>query len=85
MIDEEETVGDLMRRRPQAIRVFLDHRFGCVGCPIAFMHSVADAIREHGADRAAFLGALDAMIGDSEEAPEPRRGAAQAGLKRARL
>lgn len=66
MIDEDEPVGALMRRRPQTIRVFLDYRFECVGCPIAFMHSVADAIREHNADRVAFLSALDAAMGESE-------------------
>ena len=29
------TVDDVMRRWPATIRVFLDFRMGCVGCPIA--------------------------------------------------
>jgi len=70
MIDEDEPVGALMRRRPETIRVFLDHRFGCVGCPIAFLHSVADAIGEHNADRDAFLCALDGAMRDSEDEPQ---------------
>ncbi|HYF53919.1 MAG TPA: DUF1858 domain-containing protein [Salinarimonas sp.] len=41
---------DVMQCRPAAIRVFLDHRFRCVGCPIACFHTVEDACREHGAD-----------------------------------
>lgn len=83
MIDEDEPVGALMRRRPQTIRVFLDYRFECVGCPIAFMHSVADAIREHNADRIAFLSALDAAMGESES--ERKRDTAEAiGLSQRR-
>jgi hybrid cluster-associated redox disulfide protein len=49
-----------MRRWPASIRVFLDFRMGCVGCPIACFHSVDDACREHGIDREGFLAALRA-------------------------
>jgi hybrid cluster-associated redox disulfide protein len=51
-------VEDVMSRWPAAIRVFLDFKLGCVGCPIAGFHDVDDACREHGIDRDAFLGAL---------------------------
>jgi hybrid cluster-associated redox disulfide protein len=49
-----------MRRSPQAIRVFLQFKMRCVGCPIACFHTVDDACREHGVDRAAFFEALTA-------------------------
>lgn len=53
-----DNVGDIMRAGPATIRVFLDFRMGCVGCPIAAFHSVDDACHEHGSDRDAFLTAL---------------------------
>ena len=51
-------VNDVMGDRPSTIRVFLDFRMRCVGCPIACFHTVDDACREHGVDREHFLAAL---------------------------
>jgi hybrid cluster-associated redox disulfide protein len=53
-------VDDVMNAHPATIRVFLDFKMGCVGCPIACFHTVDDACGEHGVDRAAFLEALHA-------------------------
>lgn len=44
-----------MRSYPTTIRVFLDFKMGCVGCPIACFHTVDDACAEHGVDRGAVL------------------------------
>jgi hybrid cluster-associated redox disulfide protein len=52
------TVDEVMRRWPATIRVFLDHRMRCVGCPIASFHTIDDACREHGLDRTAFVAVL---------------------------
>lgn len=41
------TVDEVMRRWPVTVRTFLDFGFGCVGCPIAGFHTVADACAEH--------------------------------------
>jgi hybrid cluster-associated redox disulfide protein len=54
-------VDDIMRRWPATLRVFLDRKMHCVGCPIACFHTVDDACREHGADRARFLADLRAV------------------------
>lgn len=59
-------VDDVMRRWPATIRVFLQFRFLCVGCPIACFHSVSDACREHHADEKAFLEALHAALVEDE-------------------
>ena len=56
----EMTVDEVMRRWPATIRVFLDFRMNCVGCPIAGFHTVEDACREHGAAPRDFLSALRA-------------------------
>ena len=65
LIDSISLVDDVMRRRPASIRVFLDFRMGCVGCPIAGFHSVEEACREHGIDPDRVLAALRA-VGGSE-------------------
>ena len=57
------TVYQVMNRWPASIRVFMDFRMGCVGCPIATFHSVDEASREHAIDGGAFLAALQAAAG----------------------
>ena len=52
------TVDHVMSRWPASIRVFIDFKMNCVGCPIATFHSVGEASREHKIDAAALLGAL---------------------------
>ena len=51
-------VEDVMSRWPATIRVFLDFKLSCVGCPIASFHDIDDACREHSIDRDRFLAAL---------------------------
>ena len=61
-IDSYLLVDDVMTRWPATIRVFLDFKLGCVGCPIAAFHSVDDACREHGIDQASFMVALRGAV-----------------------
>ena len=56
------TVDQVMNRWPAAIRVFMDFRMGCVGCPIATFHSVDEAGREHEIDPGVLLLALRAAV-----------------------
>jgi hybrid cluster-associated redox disulfide protein len=57
------TVDQVMHRWPVTMRVFMDFKLGCVGCPIATFHSVEEASREHGIDAGAFLAALQSVTG----------------------
>jgi len=52
------TVDQVMNLWPASIRVFMNFKMSCVGCPIATFHSVDEASREHKIDAAALLGAL---------------------------
>ena len=56
-------VDDVMTRWPATIRVFLDFKLSCVGCPIASFHSIEDACREHGIDAGNFMAALRGVAG----------------------
>ncbi len=44
------TVSEIMQRWPATMRLFIDRRLLCVGCPIAPFHTLTDVAREHGAD-----------------------------------
>lgn len=56
-------VDQVMNRWPATMRVFIDFKLGCVGCPIATFHSVDEACSEHKIDGAAFLAALQIAAG----------------------
>jgi hybrid cluster-associated redox disulfide protein len=68
-IEPDQTVDEVMRRWPETIRVFLDWRMHCVGCPVASFHSVATACLEHDVDQADFMAALRVEI--SRKASQP--------------
>ena len=57
------TVDQVMKRWPASVRVFLDFKMSCVGCPIAAFHSVDEASREHEIDGHAFLSSLRSVAG----------------------
>ena len=42
----DDLVDEVMRSYPTTIRVFLDFKMGCVGCPIACFHTIDDACLE---------------------------------------
>ena len=59
-INFDDLVDDVMNACPATIRVFLDFKMGCIGCPIAGFHTVDDACSEYRVDRVTFLDALRA-------------------------
>lgn len=63
-IERTTLVDDIMRQWPATIRIFLDHRMNCPGCPIACFHTVDDACREHGVNAEAFLEKLRALAAE---------------------
>ena len=62
LVVETMSMDEIMRKWPATIQVVIDHRMLCVGCPIASFHTLADACREHGVDRDAFLRAVRRVI-----------------------
>jgi len=67
MIPAHLPVDDVMERWPATIRVFLDLRMRCVGCPIARFHTVADAARLHGIECDRLLAALRGACTSDED------------------
>jgi hybrid cluster-associated redox disulfide protein len=66
-IADDDLVDEVMRREPHTIRVFLAFRMGCVGCPLAGLHTLADACREHHIVRDVFLAKLHHCAEHPEE------------------
>jgi hybrid cluster-associated redox disulfide protein len=47
-VDNEQAVNEVMTLWPASIRVFIDRRMHCVGCPVGGLHSLEEAARAHG-------------------------------------
>jgi hybrid cluster-associated redox disulfide protein len=47
---EDLSVSEIMKRWPATMRLFIDRRLLCVGCPIAPFHVLTDVSKEHGVD-----------------------------------
>ncbi len=41
------SVAEIMSNWPSTIRIFIDQRMHCVGCPISPFHTLPDAAGEH--------------------------------------
>lgn len=65
-VEPTQLVDDVMRQWPETIRVFLNHKMRCVGCPIGCFHTIDDACREHGENLGQFLTDLRATIAEDE-------------------
>lgn len=59
-------LSEVMVRWPQTIRVFIDSRIHCVGCPIAPFHTVVDAAAEHGLNLGDLTGELEVRASRDE-------------------
>lgn len=70
------SVAEIMFSWPSAIRVFLDHRMHCVGCPIAPFHTLVDAAEEHGLLLADLVADIERERLKGAPAPSRRRSAA---------
>lgn len=80
-IGPDTCLDGIMRCWPATIRVFLRHRMGCVGCPVAPFHTVTDASREYGVEievlltelreAASTLGDADEGMGITDDDPPP--------------
>jgi hybrid cluster-associated redox disulfide protein len=71
-VHPDATVDEVMRRRPETIRVFLRHRMRCVGCPLGRFHAIGYACEAHGVSRERFVADLDAAVAEAGEGPPPR-------------
>ncbi len=59
-ITGEMTIGDVLKKYPESLKVFLSHGLMCVGCAVARFENIRQGATAHGID-------VDALIRDLNE------------------
>ena len=72
----QTTVDEAMQRCPALIRVFLDFKMRCIGCPIARFHTLEEACHDHEVCSKDFMAALKAAA-DQTPQIKPQSGSRQ--------
>lgn len=62
LLASNQTVGEVMRRYPQTVRVFMDLKLACVGCYLQEFCSLEYAARTHQVDLKVLLERLQEVI-----------------------
>ena len=58
-VTKEMLIGELIRKKPEAIETLMSFGMGCVGCPSSQMESVEEAAMVHGLDLDMLMKALN--------------------------
>ena len=48
MITKEQTIGEILRVKPEAAQVLMNFGMGCLGCPSAQVETLEQACEVHG-------------------------------------
>ena len=49
-VNKEMTIGELVRRYPEAVKVLSKYGLRCAGCPAASFEKIEDVAKAHGVD-----------------------------------
>ena len=58
-VTKDMLIGELIRKKPEAIEILMSFGMGCVGCPSSQMESVEEAAMVHGLNVDALMTALN--------------------------
>lgn len=58
-ITKDMLIGEIIRKKPEAVDILIRFGMGCVGCPSSQMESLEEAAMVHGLDLASLLEALN--------------------------
>lgn len=61
-VSKSMTIGELIRKYPKTVFVFLDYGLHCVGCPMSLPETVEEAAKVHGIDLKKFIRDLEKAI-----------------------
>jgi hybrid cluster-associated redox disulfide protein len=65
-ITKEMPIGDVVRKHPETVPVFMKHGLHCIGCAVAAFESIAEGAAAHGIDVEALVTDLNqAAAGDA--------------------
>jgi len=54
-ITKEMTIGEVIKKYPKTVFVFIDYGLHCVGCPMATPETIEEAVKLHQIDLKKFL------------------------------
>ena len=60
-INQDMTIGELLRANPNAVAVLMEEGMHCIGCPSSQGESIAEAAMVHGMDIDALMERLKAL------------------------
>lgn len=63
-ITKNMSIGEVVKKYPQTVPVFFEHRLGCLGCAAAYFENIEQGAKAHGID-------IDALIADLNKALAP--------------
>lgn len=66
-INKEMTIGEVVRKYPETVRVFLGHGLMCVGCAAARFENILQGATAHGIDADALVTDLNAAVEEKAE------------------
>lgn len=58
-VTKDMLIGELIRKKPEAVEVLMSFGMGCVGCPSSQMESLEEAAMVHGLDLSKLMEALN--------------------------
>jgi hybrid cluster-associated redox disulfide protein len=64
-------IGEVVRKYPETVPVFMEHGLGCFGCAIARFENVEQGAIAHGIDVEALIKDLNAAIAKPAPAAKP--------------
>jgi hybrid cluster-associated redox disulfide protein len=62
VISDDMPIGEVLKKYPQTMRVFLSHGLMCVGCAIARFENVRQGAQAHGIDVDALMKDLNQVV-----------------------
>ena len=58
-ITKDMTIGEIIRKKPEAAEILMNFGMGCVGCPSAQAETLEEAVAVHGMELEKLLEALN--------------------------
>ena len=58
-VKKDMLIGELIRKKPEAIEILMQFGMGCVGCPSSQMESLEEAAMVHGLSLDSLMEALN--------------------------
>jgi hybrid cluster-associated redox disulfide protein len=65
-ITADMTIGEVLKKYPESLKVFLSHGLMCVGCAVARFENIRQGATAHGINVDALIKDLNEVAGQSE-------------------